>query len=86
MIELKTWLTEESGPTGSIGDALGAAPYFHLDPDSALRILDEVCRAVSTWRELATAPGIDMSLQEVEAFEPAFEHETLREAKRCLSR
>ena len=84
--ELKTWLTEESGPTGSIGDALGAAPYFHLDPDSALRILDEVCRAVSTWRELAKAPGIDMSLQEVEAFEPAFEHETLREAKRCLSR
>ena len=82
--ELKTWLTEESGPTGSIADALGAAPYFHLDPDAALRILDEVCLAVSTWRELAKAPGIDMSLQEVEAFEPAFEHETLREAKRCL--
>ncbi|WP_245754373.1 type II toxin-antitoxin system HipA family toxin [Candidatus Accumulibacter aalborgensis] len=84
--ELKTWLTEESGPTGSVDDALAAAPYFHLQPDTALRILGEVVRAVSQWREVAKSPGVDMTSQEVDAFEPAFEHEELRLARRRLSR
>lgn len=83
--ELKTWLTEESGPTGSVDDALAAAPYFHLDPDAALRILGEVAQAVSQWREIAKSPGVEMTGQEVDAFEPAFEHEQLRLARR-LSR
>jgi len=83
--ELKTWLTEESGPTGAIDDALAAAPYFHLDPDAALRILGTVVQAVSQWREVAQAPGVDMTNRELAAFEPAFDHEELRQAARRVS-
>ncbi len=83
--ELRTWLTEESGPTGSIDDALAAAVHFHLNADAALHILGEVCRAVSMWRELASAPGVDMTPSEINAFEPAFEHVALQQARRRLS-
>jgi hypothetical protein len=43
----KTWLTEETGPTGKIEAALRAASYFHLTDEGALRILGEVHGAVS---------------------------------------
>ena len=83
--ELKTWLTEESGPSGSIDEALSVAPYFHLDRPSALRIIGEVTHAVSVWREVARTPAVDMSVREIEAFEPAFEHEGLEQARRLVS-
>ena len=83
--ELKTWLTEESGPTGSIDEALGAAAQFHLSKASAAQILGEVTHAVSGWREAARAPEVDMSEQELAAFEPAFEHEALARARRLLT-
>lgn len=83
--ELKTWLTEESGPSGSIDDALLAAPFFHLDPDAAVRILGEVVRAVMQWQAVAMSPGVEMTSQETDAFVPAFEHEQLDLAKRRLS-
>ncbi len=82
--ELKTWLTEDTGPSGSIDDALDAAPHFHLAPQAALRILGEVHAATRTWRELAQTPAIHMTAQEIEAFEPAFEHAAQRQAKRRL--
>ncbi len=84
--ELKTWLTEESGPSGSIDEALQAAPYFHLDAQAALRVLKQVCHAVQRWRKTAVAPGVEMTTRELDAFEPAFEHEALRDAKRRLAR
>lgn len=83
--ELKTWLTEESGPSGSIDDALLAAPFFHLDPGAAARILGEVVRAVMQWQAVAMSPGVEMTSQETDAFVPAFEHEQLDLAKRRLS-
>jgi serine/threonine-protein kinase HipA len=83
--ELKTWLTEQSGPTGSIDDAISAAPYFHLSPDAGLRILGEVVRAVSRWQEVARMPGVGMNAQEADAFGPAFEHEALRLARRRIA-
>lgn len=80
--ELKTWLTEESGPTGSVDDAIAAAPYFHLAPDAARGILGEVLHAVTQWRTVAQSTGVDMTARELEAFAPAFEHEQLHAAKR----
>ena len=82
---LKTWLTEESGPTGSIDEALGVAAQFHSSKEAALRMLGEVTQAVSGWREVARTPEVDMSAAELAAFEPAFEHEALAQARRWLA-
>ena len=81
----KTWLTEETGPTGKIEDALRAASYFHLTDEGALRILGEVHSAVSRWRQVARGAPVGMSAAESEAFEAAFEHEETRSAKRRLT-
>lgn len=83
--ELKTWLTEESGPTASIDEALGAASFFHLDAAAALRVLGEVVRALTRWREVAASSGVEMTSGEAEAFAPAFEHEQLQRAKQRVA-
>lgn len=83
--EPKTWLTEETGPTGRIEDALRAAEYFHLDNRNALSILREVQSAISRWRQVAKGVAVGMSPQEIEAFEPAFEHEESQSAKQRLA-
>jgi serine/threonine-protein kinase HipA len=81
----KTWLTEETGPTGKIEDALSAASYFHLSDEGALRILGEVHGAVSRWRRVARSAAVGMSAAESGAFEAAFEHEETRNAKQRLA-
>lgn len=81
----KTWLTEETGPTGRIEDALRAAPYFHLTDDEALHILGDVYGAVSRWRQVARSVGVGMTTAETEAFQPAFEHEETQSAKARLA-
>lgn len=83
---LKTWLTEASGPTGSIDEAMAAAPRFHLSAPEALRILGKTERAVAKWREVAKSPGVGLSSREAAVFEPAFEHEGRRQARAWLSR
>jgi serine/threonine-protein kinase HipA len=82
---LKTWLTEETGPTGKIEDAMLAAEYFYLSNKDALKILGEVHGAVSQWRETAREIAVGMTAQELEAFEAAFEHEETRSAKQRLT-
>jgi serine/threonine-protein kinase HipA len=81
----KTWLTEETGPTGKIEDALRAAPYFHLTDADALRILGEVFSAVSRWRQVAKDAAVGMTAVESEVFEPAFDHEETQSAKTRLA-
>ena len=83
--ELKTWLAEESGPSGSIDEALSVAGYFHLDGPTALQILGHVTRSVQTWRDVAMTPEVDLSARELAAFEPAFEHHALAQALRLLA-
>src|SRR5260370_21293406 len=78
----KTWLTEETGPTGKIEDALRAASYFHLTDEGALRILGEVHSAVSRWRQVARGAVVGMSAAASGAFEAAFVHEETPRAKR----
>ena len=83
--ELKIWLTEESGPTGSIKEAVQEANKFNLNHDAAIHILREVTDAVTHWRKVAASKAIGMTPTEIEAFEPAFEHEEFEEAKRICS-
>jgi hypothetical protein len=70
--ELKTWISEDTGPAASIDALMAVAPYFKLDTKAASRILAEVERTVSTWhvrgRELGMRP------EELEQFADAFEH------------
>jgi serine/threonine-protein kinase HipA len=83
--DLKTWLTEETGPTGKIEDAMRAAEYFYLSDKDALKILGEVHGAVSQWRQMARDIAVGMTAPELEAFEAAFEHEETRSAKQRLT-
>jgi serine/threonine-protein kinase HipA len=62
-----------------------AAGYFHLTDEQALRILGEVHGAVSQWREVARNVAVGMTIQELEAFDAAFEHEEAQSAKQWLA-
>jgi serine/threonine-protein kinase HipA len=84
--ELKTWLTEESGPSGSVEEAVAAATHFHLTRGAALDILATVYQAVCSWRETALSKEIGMTAREAADFEPAFEHIELAAARRLLAR
>ena len=83
--DLKTWLTEETGPTGKIEDALSAAGYFHLADEDALRILGEVHSTVSRWKQVGRDAAVGMTAAELESFEPAFEHEEMQSARQRLA-
>jgi serine/threonine-protein kinase HipA len=84
--ELKTWLTEEAGPSGSIEEAVAAAAYFHLTHEAALDVLGTVYLAVRSWREMALSKEIGMTAREADEFEPAFEHAEIAAANRLLAR
>lgn len=70
--ELKTWISEETGPEATIDALLSVAPYFRISAHRALDILREVEQAVARWREQGRAIG--MSELELDQFEDAFEH------------
>ncbi len=74
--ELKTWISEETGPEATADALLSAAPYFRIKNDRALEILAEVERAVAQWREVGRILG--MTKAELEQFADAFEHRALR--------
>ena len=82
--ELETWLTEESGPNGSIQETVAAAGNFHLARAAALDVLATAYRAVCSWRKVALSKEIGMTVRETAEFEPAFEHAELAAAKRLL--
>lgn len=78
--ESKTWLSEDTGPVTSIAQCLGQAARFELQEDQALKVLAEVVTAVQGWRQLATSAEVGLTVQELGAFAPAFEHEAIKEA------
>lgn len=80
--ELKTWLTEDSGPTAQIAEAMEAAPYFSLTKAEAGQILAKAVKSVKQWRKVSAMPDIGMTGAEQDAFAAAFEHEGLKEAMR----
>lgn len=72
MRELKTWISEDTGPAASVDALRSVAPYFRIGQLRAKEILSEVERAVSTWRRRGRA--LSMTGAELDQFEPAFEH------------
>jgi serine/threonine-protein kinase HipA len=70
--EMKTWISEDAGPAAAIDALISTAPYFRINPDASTRILIEVERAVSRWRDMGREIG--MSDRELDQFADAFEH------------
>jgi serine/threonine-protein kinase HipA len=80
--ELKTWISEETGPEASIDALLSVRAYFRITPQRAKGILGEVENAVAKWRE--TGKRLGMTNRELESFADAFEHqERLAARKAC---
>ncbi len=70
--ELKTWISEESGPAASIEALLSVAEYFRIPDTKARTIVREVENAVSAWQVVGEELG--MTSLELDAFTDAFEH------------
>jgi serine/threonine-protein kinase HipA len=81
--ELKTWISEETGPEASIDALMSVRAYFQISPDRAREILQEVETAVSSWREAGR--GLGLSKLECDAFEEAFEHSERDAIRRAAS-
>lgn len=71
--ELKTWISEETGPEATIDALLSVIAYFRITRKRAHVILAEVEGSVATWQEEGRALG--MTPDELEAFADAFEHD-----------
>lgn len=70
--ELKTWISEDTGPEATVEALMSVAPYFRIAQDKAKGILAAVENAVSGWRDEARAVG--MSSADIDSFAEAFEH------------
>jgi serine/threonine-protein kinase HipA len=81
---LKTWITEGSGEAASIEMLMDAAAYFGIDRPLATTLLATVEAAVARWRQIGK--NIGMTSAELDAFEPAFEHEERVRARTLLGR
>ena len=68
--ELKTWISEESGPEATIDALMSVIPYFRITKPRARELLAAVEAAVSRWREEGRALG--MTGAELEQFSDAF--------------
>ncbi|MEI6757376.1 MAG: HipA domain-containing protein [Chlorobium sp.] len=82
--ELKTWLTEDTGPVSSIEEVVRVADQFWLEREQALEILGQVCKAVERWRVVAMTPAVGMNQNDLIDFSPAFEHAQMKLAQRIL--
>jgi serine/threonine-protein kinase HipA len=70
--ELKTWVSEDTGPEATIDALMSVLPYFNIKHDRALTILAEVERSVAAWRTEGRALGL--TDRELDDFADAFEH------------
>jgi serine/threonine-protein kinase HipA len=70
--ELKTWVSEDTGPEATIEALMSVLPYFRISASRAREILGAVEQAVSQWRAMGRSLG--MSASELDQFADAFEH------------
>ncbi|OFZ82807.1 MAG: phosphatidylinositol kinase [Bdellovibrionales bacterium RIFOXYD1_FULL_53_11] len=78
--ELKTWISEETGPAATIEALLSAAPYFRITHAHAKKILDKVEHAVAMWRKQGRVLG--MTKADLDLFGEAFEHPERQAARK----
>ncbi len=83
--ESKTWLSEASGPITSLEQLCSEAEYFDMQRSEAERVAGTVATKLAQWRTLAAAPDIGLSARDVADLEPAFEHESARQARALAS-
>ena len=81
--ELKTWVSEETGPEATIDALMSVIAYFRITADRAKAILAEVDGAVSTWRDEGRA--LDMTADELDVFVEAFEHDERHAAQLVIA-
>jgi serine/threonine-protein kinase HipA len=68
--ELKTWISQRTGPEASLEALRSEAPYFRIKPTQGETIIGEVTAAVSEWRKRGSLIG--MTPEELDAFVDAF--------------
>ncbi|MEI8123154.1 MAG: type II toxin-antitoxin system HipA family toxin [bacterium] len=68
--ELKTWISQRTGPDASLAALRSEAPYFRIKPAQSEMIIGEVTSAVSEWRPQGSLIG--MTPVELDAFVDAF--------------
>jgi serine/threonine-protein kinase HipA len=81
--ELKTWLSEETGPDATIDAAMSIAPYFRISLARAKQMLSRIENAVAGWRDLGRTLG--MSEVELDQLVEAFEHPQRLAARRAMA-
>jgi serine/threonine-protein kinase HipA len=69
--ELKTWISEETGPTASLAALRSAAPYFRITKSRANDLLAGMQRIVGRWQTVGADLG--MTAAELSQFGEAFE-------------
>ncbi|MEI6674995.1 MAG: type II toxin-antitoxin system HipA family toxin, partial [Verrucomicrobiota bacterium] len=80
--ELKTWVSEETGPEATIEALLSVIAYFRIPLVRAKEILGETERAITGWRDTGQALG--MTNRELEQFAEAFEHPERQAARQAM--
>ena len=81
--ELKTWISEETGPMATIEALLSVCSYFRISAERAREILRELEHTLSRWREAGLALG--MTERELDQFSEAFEHPEREAARRVVA-
>jgi serine/threonine-protein kinase HipA len=84
MRELKTWISEETGPEATIEALLSALSYFQISRPKAKDILGRIERALSKWRKVGASLG--MTNKELDQFTEAFEHPEREAARKAMRR
>ena len=78
---LETGISEISGNAASIEAAVDAAPFFDIERDAAVAMLSGMVSTIDgQWRACCRAAG--MSAAEIAMYEPAFDHDESRIARR----
>ncbi len=79
--ESKTWLSEDTGPIVSLRMLVDQAGYFALSRAEAIAEAAAMGERLRDWRAVATSRDVGLSETELAAFEPAFEHDAMVEAR-----
>jgi serine/threonine-protein kinase HipA len=79
--ESKTWLSEDTGPISSLEQLLAGANYFGLGRKEAEEIAGDIGSRLSNWRKIALSKDIGLRAGDLNALEPAFEHQEARAAR-----
>ena len=79
--QLETGISEISGNAASIEAAVDAAPFFDIEREAAVVMLSGMVSTIDEqWRACCLAAG--MTPAEIEMYEPAFDHDESRIARR----